>query len=289
MDSPLVTVLLPTFNVELYVGEAIESILKQTYTNFELFILDDGSTDNTKSIIQGFKDSRIKLLCENENKGIVYQLNKGINLAQGRYIARMDADDVSLPERFKKQVEFLEETKNDRIDVLGTDAISIGLVIKFIAHKNYSPKQISFLLNFYCPILHPTVMMRKSIFDNSFRYSEDFKYAEDYALWRLIDNGSNLAILPDQLLEYRIHSGQTNQNLERKKIQMESCLKIGKIKSIRYLDNILLSSELNSVSIAYWFNVKNNTQPNLFQRNYIRFMKKHLSIKSELLNRIIYK
>jgi glycosyltransferase involved in cell wall biosynthesis len=218
----LVSVLLPCYNSELYIREEIKSILEQTYTNFELIILDDGSTDNTISIIQRFKDSRIRFLCENDNKGIVYQLNKGIEHAKGEFIARMDADDVSSPERFYKQVVFLEDPKNSRIDVLGTDAISIGKESKEIAHRNYKPIQISFLLNFYCPILHPTVMVRRKIFLNGFKYPDGFKYAEDLALWRLIDNGKNIAILPEPLLKYRIHQDQTNGNEKRKEIQGNS-------------------------------------------------------------------
>jgi glycosyltransferase involved in cell wall biosynthesis len=283
----LVSVLLPCFNSEPFIGEAIESILNQTYSNFELIILDDGSTDNTKSIIQVFKDSRIKLLCEIENKGIVYQLNKGIEHARGEYIARMDADDISFPERFQKQVDFLEDSINFKIDVLGTDAFSIGSSNKPIIHENYLPKQISFMLNFKCPILHPTVMMRKSLFSNGLRYSGDFKYAEDYALWRMLDNGSNMAILTDQLLMYRIHNAQTNQDLDRLKIQIESCLKVGSIKSVRFLDKYFFTPKLRRFFVDTWFGIKNDKVPNFVQRNYIRFMKKQLNIKSELLNSFV--
>jgi glycosyltransferase involved in cell wall biosynthesis len=220
----LVSVLLPCYNSERYIGEAIQSILDQTYTNFELLILDDGSTDNTKSIITGFLDNRITLLFENENKGIVYQLNKGIEHAKGEFIARMDADDVSFPERFQKQIDFLNDIKNKQIDILGTDATSIGIETKDIQHRNYKPKQISFLLNFYCPILHPTIMMRKRLFINGLKYPSEYKYAEDLALWRLVDNGKNMAILNESLLYYRIHVNQTNGNEKRKGIQKNSTL-----------------------------------------------------------------
>jgi glycosyltransferase involved in cell wall biosynthesis len=285
----LISVLLPCYNSERYISEAIQSIIEQTYTHFELLILDDGSTDNTISIISEFKDKRIVLLCESENKGIVYQLNKGIEHAKGEFIARMDADDVSFPERFQKQVDFLEDRKNQKIHVLGTDAISIGLSNKPIIHENYLPKQISFMLNFKCPILHPTVMIRKRVFVSGLRYSEDYKYAEDYALWRMLDNGSNMAILTDQLLMYRIHNAQTNQDLDRLKIQLDSCLKVGSIKSARCMDRYIFTPKLREFFVDTWFGINCNKLPNFVQRNYIRFMKKQLNIKSELLNSFVKK
>jgi glycosyltransferase involved in cell wall biosynthesis len=229
----LISVIMPCYNSNLYIREAIQSILNQTYSNFELLVLDDGSTDGTKSIVLDFKDARIKYYCEIENKGIVYQLNKGIENAKGEFIARMDADDISLPERFQKQIDFLEDPKNHKIDVLGTDAVSIGKETSKIQFQNYKPNQISFLLNFFCPILHPTVMMRSKIFQKGLKYSDEYKYAEDLALWRMIDNAKNIAILKESLLQYRIHQNQTNSNEIRKEVQKNSTLNALAIKSKR--------------------------------------------------------
>jgi len=142
---------------------------------------------------------------EQVNKGIVFQLNKGILLASVKYITRMDADDISLPERFMKQVNFLECHENFAIDVLGTNEKKIGAEEGVIDFKNYSPKQISFLLNFYCPLLHPSVMIRKRVFEKGLRYSSKYLYAEDLAFWRSIDNGKNITIINEYLLLYRIH------------------------------------------------------------------------------------
>jgi glycosyltransferase involved in cell wall biosynthesis len=288
----LVSVLLPCFNSELYIGEAIRSILDQTYTNFELLLLDDGSTDKTKSVIQGFKDSRIKLFCEAQNKGIVFQLNKGLELAQGEYIARMDADDIAFPERFQKQVDFLEDPKNCKIDVLGTDAVSIGLTKKPIIHQNYLPKQISFMLNFKCPILHPTVMMRKRIFNKGYKYEEEYLYAEDFALWRKLDNGKNIAILDQVLLKYRIHQSQTNADKKRLEIQYLSAL-----KTLRFRNNNSMFTLLN-----YFFLIKHQDcekyldlwlekNKNYHFSNgifiYIKLLKKLLNIKSHYLHKLL--
>jgi glycosyltransferase involved in cell wall biosynthesis len=288
----LVSVLLPSYNSELYIGKAIQSILDQTYANFELLLLDDGSTDRTKSIIESFKDSRIKLFFENQNKGIVYQLNKGIEHARGEFIARMDADDVSFPERFQKQVDFLEDPKNYKIDVLGTDAVSIGSSNKPIIHQNYLPKQISFMLNFKCPILHPTVMMRKSIFVNGYKYEEEYLYAEDFALWRKVDNGNNIAILPYILLSYRTHENQTNANTNRLRIQYKSAWKTlrwkNKNSNFTYLNYlILVKGEFCKQYLDHWFGKPTNYQLNLFVRFYIKFIKRFLNIKSQFLTNML--
>lgn len=284
-----VSVIMPFYNSRVYLNDSILSILNQTFTDFELILLDDGSSDFPEDIINSFSDTRIRYYKEEVNKGIVYQLNKGISLAKGKYIARMDADDVSMRDRFQKQVDFFEDYKNLSIEILGTNAIKIGEEVGVIDFRNYNPKQISFLLNFYCPILHPSVMMRKSIFDNGLRYSENYKYAEDYALWRMVDNGKNIAILPNQLLEYRIHKGQTNQDLKRIEIQTSSCLKVGRLKSVRSYERFIFTHSLKRLFIDSWFGNQNNMRPNVFQRNYIKFMKRYLGIKSELLNNIIYK
>jgi glycosyltransferase involved in cell wall biosynthesis len=284
----LISVLLPCFNAELYIGEAIQSILNQTYENFELLILDDGSTDNTKSIIQSFRDSRIILLSENENKGIVYQLNKGIENARGEYIARMDADDVSFPQRFQKQIEFLDEYSNRRIDVLGTDAVSIGSTNKPIIHLNYLPKQISFMLNFYCPILHPTVMMRRKIFQDGLKYPDGYKYAEDLALWRMIDTGKNIAILKESLLLYRIHQDQTNGDKNRKEVQKKSTyLALGIKSKTKAWFNFLIPKYIGS---SLWEdNEKGTKNVSLIMKNIIKLQYKILDCKSSMVLMLLKK
>ena len=106
--EPLVTVLLPAYNSEAFVRESLQSILDQTFTDFELIVIDDASTDGTVALVKAFQDSRIRLVQKPHNTGYTDSLNNGIRLARGRYIARMDADDISLPHRFQKQVQFLD-------------------------------------------------------------------------------------------------------------------------------------------------------------------------------------
>src|SRR4051812_24164992 len=103
MSSPAITILLPVYNCREYLHEAIISLLSQTFTDFELLILNDGSTDDTEKVIQSFSDNRVVYIKNESNKGLIYTLNKGVTLAKGKYIARMDADDISLPKRLQKQ------------------------------------------------------------------------------------------------------------------------------------------------------------------------------------------
>lgn len=283
----MISVLMPIFNSRQYLKDSVSSILNQIYGHFELLLLDDGSTDSPKVIIDEFNDSRIRYYREDDNKGIVYQLNKGIDLAKGKYIARMDADDIANIYRFDVQIKYLENPNNNNIDVLGTNAIKFGDVDGLIDFKNYTPKQISFLLNFYCPLLHPTVMIRKSVFDGGLRYLEEYKYAEDFALWRIIDNGNNIAIIPDFLLNYRSHINQTNRNNNRLTIQLESSLKVLKLKASNFFDDIIIGNNTKEFSLYIWFGLNADMRINFIQKYYLKFRKKQLKIRLELLNKII--
>ena len=202
MPLPMISVLMPIYNAELYVGEAIESILNQTYKNFEFIIIDDGSTDNSLNIIKSYKDDRIKLFQNDENKGLIYTLNRGLDLAQGKYIARMDSDDISLPKRFEIQVNFLEQNKN--IGILGTGAKGFG--VKSFIHS-YNGRVSGIDLMKACVIFHPTVFLRKEFFDKfNLRYSVDYKACEDYELWTRAIRFMEIYNIPDILLNYRVHT-----------------------------------------------------------------------------------
>ena len=121
--NPLVSIILPAYNCEKFIRKTIHSLINQTYSNFELLVINDGSTDATTSIIQSFKDTRIQLIQNEKNKGLIYTLNKGIELSKGKYIARIDADDICLPERLQKQVNWLE--KNTQIAIVATQILLI--------------------------------------------------------------------------------------------------------------------------------------------------------------------
>lgn len=218
-----ITVLMPAFNASKYIATAIQSILTQSFTDFELLIIDDGSTDNSLQVIQSFKDKRIRIIQNEKNLGLIKTLNKGIKSAKGKYIARMDADDISLPQRLEKQFNFLEQ--NPQFALVGTQATFIRQ--NQITNKVFEIPTNSEILPiyslFYCPFVHPSVMIRTDILKN-FYYSEDFTASEDYELWTRIlrtYKGKNLA---EALLQYRIHDNNSS-NIHNDK-QIESVRKI---------------------------------------------------------------
>lgn len=214
-SEPKVTVLMPVYNAELYLREAIESILFQTYPNFEFIIINDGSTDSSADIVADFRDDRIRLIHNDRNRGIIYTLNRGIRLARGEFIARMDADDISLPKRLENQLRFME--------VNPTVAVSGGGIIEFDGngckvHKMpEDPRSIRTNLLFHCVLMHPTVMMRKSIITGEgFFYSEKYRSVEDFELWQRISFRHDLANIPNILLKYRIVQTSITQTAEKK-------------------------------------------------------------------------
>jgi len=205
--GPRITVLMPVYNCELYIKEAIDSILVQTYTNFELLILDDASTDSTVSIIKSYDDSRIQLIQKPINTGLSYSLNLGLKLAKGKYIARMDGDDVSLPERFAKQVAFLEANLDivlcgSWFNIIDSDAV------KKLPENNEGIKLA--LLRGNC-IAHPSVMIRKQILDEfPVVFDASKEPAEDYDLWVRLFSLGKLHNLQEALLNYRMYAGQVS-------------------------------------------------------------------------------
>ncbi len=202
--KPLVSVLMSVYNAEKYLKEAIQSVLTQTYENFEFIIVDDGSEDNSLSIINQIKDERIRLIVNEKNKGLIYSLNKGLETAVGKYVIRMDADDISDPERFDTQIRYME--KHPEIGISGTAYQSFGEGFSSktrILESN--PLQNKADLMFYPVLAHPSVIMRKSVLDeNNLRYSEEFKNAEDYGLWVEASNFTKISNIRKKLLNYRI-------------------------------------------------------------------------------------
>lgn len=200
----MISVVMPVYNGEKYLREAIDSILNQTCTDFEFIILNDASTDETEEIILSYDDPRIIYVKNETNLQTANTLNKGITLAKGKYIARMDADDISLPERFEKQVRFMED--NPDIDVCGSWIKRFGMQ-NMICRVPETHDEIMTGLLFGCTFVHPAIMGKRSFFLEH-RYSEDYNRAEDYDLWVRTVKGSEFANLPDVLLLYRIHKEQ---------------------------------------------------------------------------------
>lgn len=198
-NDPLVTVLMSVYNNEGSVSRAISSILNQSFKDFEFLVINDGSTDNTAGIINSFNDSRIRIINNKSNLGLTRSLNKGLKKAKGKYIARIDADDFSFPERLEKQITFLES--NQDFVLLGTSFNIVnndGKIIKEVIF-NTPPEKLYYDLIFQNMFAHSSVVFRLREVDNLDGYSGDLKYAQDYDLWCKLSRVGKIWVLPDLL------------------------------------------------------------------------------------------
>lgn len=188
-NRPLVSIVMGAYNAEEFISQAIESILNQTYTNIEFIIIDDCSSDSTSSILSGYaeKDKRIKIISNSENKGLGYSLSLGMEIAKGEFIARMDADDISLPSRLETQVDYLLE--HPEVGCVGTSAKRFGDINKTgrlfnTIHSPESHSEIMAWLLLGTPMFHPSVMFNAGIIRKlGINYDKDFRRAQDYELW----------------------------------------------------------------------------------------------------------
>ena len=241
---PQITVLMPVYNCALYIEESVESILNQTYTNFEFLIIDDASTDNTVSIIKTYTDSRIQLIEKPFNTGLTNSLNLGLQLARGKYIARMDGDDISLQERFEKQLVFLEA--NTEIALCGSCYKVIGSNIVKRLPEHYEDIKLGFLRG-NC-MVHPSVMMRKQILDEfSIVYDVSKEPAEDYDLWVRLLSFGKLYNLQEPLLNYRVHNAQVSRKREAQQIQSARESRLQMLKYLNCSFNKLESDLLEKI------------------------------------------
>lgn len=208
-EGPLVTVLMPVYNAQEFVGSAIQSILNQTYGNFELLIIDDGSTDNSSAIIHSFEDDRIVYVKNETNLKLITTLNKGLDLAKGKYIARLDADDLAMETRIEEQVNFMEQ--NPQVGLSGTWYEAFGSV-NSIGRNPTTDAEIRYMSFYQCPIIHPSTIFRTSVIrENNLSYNMDFPHAEDYELWGRFSEVSELANIPKVLFRYRLHDANISK------------------------------------------------------------------------------
>ena len=211
--SPAISVVLPVYNAEAYVREAVESILAQSFTDFECIIINDGSTDGSEAILRELAahDTRI-VLVERPNGGLVSALNGGIKIARADLIARMDADDVAMPERFALQhARMIEQPE---LAVLGSFIRVMDKAGNIIRLGEYplTPKEAARHVERDCPVAHPAVMMQRDAVLKAGGYRKAFSHAEDYDLWlRMIDLGYAIANLPQPLLNYRAHGANVTE------------------------------------------------------------------------------
>ena len=224
MDQKLISVIMSVYNGEKYLVQAIDSILNQTYQNFEFIIIDDCSTDNSSHILQEYaqKDSRIKIIKKEKNigiKGFIKNLNLGMSLAKGKYIARMDADDISLPERFQKQVDFLEKNSDFtichhrvKLNINGTEELH-----KYHVSKNTPIKQTLEDITKYNFIYTCSVVFRNIPVNMPDWYK--FLPIGDYTLWLFLAKNGNIYYMPDIMGVYRIGSGVFSTETNISKLQ----------------------------------------------------------------------
>lgn len=236
---------MPAFNAGSYIGYAVESILNQTYLNFELIIIDDFSADNTISIIESFVDTRIILLKNDSNKGIVYSLNRGISISKGTFIARMDADDISISNRL--EIQLAQFLLNNRLVLCGSfyNVLYGNKVIR----KTILPvkdEEIKKRMLFHNPICHPSVMFKRELWD-LVKYKEENVGCEDYAFWLECSSFGEYYNIPFPLLLYRVHA--ENISLKSNSIRDLRLYSLLKINIKKYLGYDLLDKSLTSKDI----------------------------------------
>lgn len=228
----ILSVILPAYQAEETIEEAIASILAQTFTEFELIIIEDGSQDLTIEKIKMFNDQRIVLIEHQKNQGLIFSLNEGIQQANGEYIARMDADDIAHPCRFEKQLEFLAQ--NSEIGIVGSDAIFFNHHFKRKQIMPRSHQKLRAMALFYTPFIHPSVMMRREVLKKR-GYSDQFPSMEDYALWVELLSCTKGATLPKTLLSYRVLKDsitRTSEKNQRKRYELHQMILVNYLKTL---------------------------------------------------------
>lgn len=222
MSTDFVSIVMPVYNSESYVAAAIESILVQSHKNFELIIVDDGSTDDSMKVVSSYCDARIKIFRNSQNLGIVRTLNLGISKSNAQFIARMDSDDIAFPLRIEKQLKFL---KDHNYDLVSAKAVTCGENSGKIFPMQLNSTEVEFGLAFINLIIHPLVFARASVLKNNI-YLAEYEGAEDYSLWtRLILSGYKLSIQDEILLQYRVHKSQISQTKKVKQLQLANSIR----------------------------------------------------------------
>ena len=202
-ESPEVSVLMPVYNGERFLGEAIESILNQSFIEFSFLIIDNASTDRSVAIVESYDDPRIRLVRNETNLGLIHSLNRGLDLARGRYVARMDCDDVSLPDRFQRQVRFLNEHVEFGVVGSWVETIGDGKVTTFKYPSN--PDRLRAQLLFDSPLAHPSVMMRRELINRfGIRDRDAYPQAEDWFFWKECSRRFPITNVEEVLLRHRL-------------------------------------------------------------------------------------
>lgn len=253
MKNPLISVVLPIFNVELYIYDAIQSVLNQTIQDFEIIVIDDCSTDKTVDVVISFKDERIKIITKEQNKGLIDSLNIGFKTATGKYIARIDGDDINMPERFQKQLEILEN--NIEIKVCGCWLERFGNSNQIIKHKEYHDEIVAQLL-ISCSMSLGSVILNRE-WAQKFTFYENKKHVEDYDFWSRVAWSGKFYNIQEVLYYYRAHESQVTQLHSSTQRQGDIEIKLFLFKKLNYnteifLDEIITKMLLLNKPIKIW-------------------------------------
>jgi glycosyltransferase involved in cell wall biosynthesis len=240
MDSPKVSVLMPVYNADKYLKDSISSILNQTFTDFELIIIDDGSTDKSWEIIKNFQkiDNRIVAVKNEKNLGIAGNLNKSISFSKGKYLARMDADDWSYPDRFIKQVEALD--RNQEIGIIGgsIEVCDNNLNNVYLRKYNHNDFEIRKNIFKYSPFCHPAIMFRREAIINN-KYNERLSPTEDYDIYFRIGKNWKFSNLKDNLLKYRNSKNQSSNSQANRQQYLTLYIRLKAIIEYDYKPSIM--------------------------------------------------
>lgn len=218
-----ITVLMPVYNGAKYLKETIDNVLSQTFRDFVFLIINDGSTDETELVIQSYSDDRIKYLKNEANLGLVKTLNKGIDMVETEFLARMDADDLWVETKLEKQIEVLD--RRPEIGICGTSIRKFGTYeADFIFPQNNEELKVGFL--FYCCMSHPSVVFRMSFLKNTgLRYRPDYFPAEDYKMWVDALSSTQIYNIPEILVFYRQHDSQITQDSNKNQVDKSNVIR----------------------------------------------------------------
>ena len=243
-QNPKVTVLMSVYNGEKYLSEAVESILAQTFRDFEFLIIDDGSTDSSPEMLSGYasRDSRVRIVRNDENVGLTRSLNKGLGLSRGEYIARMDADDVACPDRLACQVEYLDKKPDIAavgagIEIIDEDSQVIGR--RLPKDNSVFLKRNLILKN--SVFAHSSVMFRREVVVQAGGYDDNYRYAQDYDLWSRLGKKYEFGALERVLLKWR--SVSSNISTSKRTEQLECMLDISKRNLVNAFPDIDINLE----------------------------------------------
>lgn len=288
---PKITVFMPVYNGEKYLREAIESILSQTFTDFEFLIINDGSTDKSVEIIKSYNDKRIRLIDNQQNLGLAKVCNLGMSLANGEYVARMDCDDISVKTRLAKQTKFMD--MHGEVGICGTWIKMFGT----INYKNIYPttdEKLKARLLFNTCFAHPSVIIRKKIFiDNHLKFKKELEPGDDYYLWTEASIATSFACLPKILLYYRMHTDNiskiksTQQKIGATHARLNMLKKLGIVPTDKEL-KIHSSLKSDSMQTKYFLEYSEEWLNKLIKINRIKKIYKEKILKETIANRWLH-